>query len=76
MNYFNYNIQRKSGDFQELGHHLLLGLLIEACNCHDTSGVSFSLLEDQGLVKVNLSAILDPFDSNLFMLCPWAMSFF
>ena len=37
--------------------------------------VSFSLLiEDQGLV--GLSAILDPFDSNWFMLCPWAMSFF
>ena len=35
--------------------------------------VSFSLLiEDQGLV--GLSAILDPFDSNWFMLCPWAMS--
>ena len=31
-------------------------------------GVSFSLLiEDQGLV---LSAILIPFDSNRFMLCP------
>ena len=29
--------------------------------------VSFSLLiEDQGLVKVDLSAILDPFDSNQF----------
>ena len=35
--------------------------------------VSFSLLiEDQDLVKVDLSAILDPFDSNRFMLCPWA----
>ena len=40
-------------------------------------GMSFSLLtEDQGLVKVGLSAILDPFDSNQFMLCPRAMSFF
>lgn len=38
-------------------------------------GVSFSLLiEDQGLVAVNLFAILDPFDSNQFMLYPWAMS--
>ena len=38
-------------------------------------GVSFSLLiEDQGPVEVGLSAILDPFDSNQFMLCPWAMS--
>ena len=37
-------------------------------------GMSFSLLiEDQGLV---LSIILVPFDSNQFMLCPWAMSFF
>ena len=35
-------------------------------------GVSFSLLtEDQGLVKVDLSAILDPFGSNWFMLYPW-----
>ena len=37
-------------------------------------GVSFHLLiQDQGIV---LSAILVPFDSNQFMLCPWAMSFF
>ena len=37
-------------------------------------GVSFHLLiPDQGLV---LSAILVPFDSNQFMLCPRAMSFF
>ena len=37
-------------------------------------GVSFHLLtEDQGLV---LSAILVPLDSNWFMLCPRAMSFF
>ena len=40
-------------------------------------GVSFSLLiEDQGLVEVGLSAILDPFNSNQFMLCAQAMSFF
>ena len=32
-------------------------------------------IEDQGLVEVNLSAILDPFDPNQFMLCPWAMFF-
>ena len=37
-------------------------------------GVLFHLLvEDRGLV---LSAILVPFDSNQFLLCPWAMSFF
>ena len=34
------------------------------------------LIEDQGLMEVNLSAILDPFDSNQFMLYSWAMSFF
>ena len=40
-------------------------------------GVSFSLqIEDQGLVEYALSAILDPFDFNLFMLCAWVMSFF
>ena len=39
--------------------------------------MSFSLLiESEGLVKVDLSAILDPFDSNGFMVCPWAISFF
>ena len=37
-------------------------------------GVSFHLLiEGQDHV---LSAILVPLDSNWFMLCPWAMSFF
>ena len=40
-------------------------------------GVSFSLLiEDQGLLEVDLSAMVNPFDSNQFVLCPWAMSFF
>ena len=39
--------------------------------------VSFSLqIEDQGLVEFGLSAILNPFDFNQFMICPWAMSFF
>lgn len=38
-------------------------------------GVSCSLLrEDQGL-EVHSSALLDPFDSNWFMLCPGAMTF-
>ena len=37
-------------------------------------GVSFGLLiEDQGL---DLSALLVPFNSNQFTLCPWAMPFF
>ena len=40
-------------------------------------GVSFSLqIEDQGLVEFDLFAILDPFDFNPFMLCPWVISFF
>ena len=39
--------------------------------------VSLSLLiEVQGLIKVDLSAVLDPFDSNWFMLRPQAVSFF
>ena len=39
--------------------------------------VSFSLLtEDQGLVEVDVSSILDQFNSNQFMLCPLAMSFY
>ena len=64
----------EKGDFQDLGHCPLLGLLTVPLNCHGTSGGSFHLLiEDQGLV---LSAILVPFDSNQFMLCPWATSFF
>ena len=33
-------------------------------------GVSLSLLiEDQSLIKVDLSAMLTPFDSSWFMLC-------
>ena len=44
------------------------GLLTVSWNCHGTSGCVISLLiEDQGL---DLSAILVPFDSNQFMLCP------
>ena len=40
-------------------------------------GVSFSLkVVNQGLVKFDLSVILDPSDFNSFMLCSWAMSFF
>ena len=31
---------------------------------------------NQRLMEVDLSATLDPFDSNQFMLCPWVMSFF
>ena len=43
-------------------------------NCHGNSGCVISLT-DWGSSSV-LSAILVPFDSNGFMLCPWAMSFF
>ena len=40
-------------------------------------GLSFSLLiEDQDLITVYLCAILNPFDSNWFILCPWVMPFF
>ena len=39
--------------------------------CH-----SALLIQDQGLVDIDLSAILDLFDSNCFMLCSWAMPFF
>ena len=50
-------------------------------NCHGASGcviqladvLKWAYTEDQDLVKVDLSAILDPFDSNQFMLCPWAI---
>ena len=39
--------------------------------------MSFSLqFENQGLVEIDLSVILDPIDFNQFMLCLWAMSFF
>ena len=39
--------------------------------------VSFSLLiEDQGPIKANFSAVFDPFDSDQFLLCPWPTSFF
>ena len=39
-------------------------------------GMSFSLqIENQGLVEFDLSVILDPFDFNWFMSCPWAMPF-
>ena len=60
--------------FQGLGHRPLLGLLTVAWNCHGTSGCVISLA-DWGPSLV-LSAILVPFDSNQFMLCPWAMSSF
>ena len=67
----------RDGDFQDLGYRPLLGLLTVPWNGHGALGVSFSLLtEDEGLVEVDLSAILDPFDSNWFILYPWSMSFF
>ena len=46
-------------------------------NCMAPLSVLFSLLtEGQGLVEVDLSAVLDRFDSKQSMLCPQAMSFF
>ena len=49
-----------------MGHHPPLGLSTAPWNCHGASGVSFSfLIEDQGLVEADLSAILDPVDSGL-----------
>ena len=57
----------RDGDFQEWGHHPLSDLLICLETVMSPLGVPFSLLvEDQ----VDLSATLDPFDSNQFMLCP------
>ena len=54
-----------AGTYVKLRNHLL------------PLGVSCSLrIKDQGLVEIDLSAILGPFDSNGFMLCPWGMSFF
>ena len=54
-----------------MGNHPLLGLLIVPL------GVAFSLqTEDPGLVEFDLTAILDPFALNGFMLCSWALSFF
>ena len=39
-------------------------------------GVPFSLLiESQGLVEVDLSAILNLFGAKQFISCPWAMAF-
>ena len=38
--------------------------------------LQWAYTEDQGLAEVDLSAILDPFDSNQLMLCPPAVSFF
>ena len=48
-------------------------------NCHGACGCASYLAdvlqwvctEGQGLVEVDLSAILDTFDSNLLMSCPW-----
>ena len=56
-------------DFQELGHRPLFGPSGLSSNCHG----AFSLLmwaytEAQGLVEVDLSAILDSFGSNQFVM--------
>ena len=67
----------RGGNFQELGHHALVGLLTVPWNDHGALGMSFRLLtEDECLVEVDLSAVSEPFGSNWFMLYPWSMSFF
>ena len=67
----------RGGDFQGLGHRHSLVFWQCLATVMVFLGVSFSLLiESQGLIKVDFSAILDSFDFNRFMLCPWAMSFF
>ena len=60
-----------------MGHLQLFGpLTVGLGTIMEPHGVLFSLLtEDQGLVEVDVSSILDPFNSNQFMLCPLAMSF-
>ena len=73
------------GRLQSIGSHSELDM-IELLTLSFTSffgtvivplGVSFSLLiEDQGLVEADMSAILDPSDSNQFMFCLQDMSFF
>ena len=74
----------RGGDFQELGHRPLFDPYGRPWNCHGACGCVIWLAdvlqgaytEAQGLVEVDLSAILDPFGSNQFMSCPRAMSFF
>ena len=67
----------RGGGFQELGHHHFwsfdpaLELSWHLWVCHLAL-----LIQDQGLVDIDLSDILDSFDSNCFMLCSWAMPFF
>ena len=69
-------------DFQELGHFLAFDGWPQ--NCNGASGGSTWLAdvlqwvytEAQGLVKADLSAILNLFGSNQFMSCLRATSFF
>ena len=55
-------------------HQFLAFFIVQLSHPYMITGKT--LIEDQGLIKVNLSAILDPFVSNQFTLCPWARSFF
>ena len=47
-------------------------------NCHGTSGCVTSLSDwgSRSSLVCHQGLVLVPFDSNQFMLCPWAMSFF
>ena len=57
----------RGGDFQDPAHFLVFSQCLETVRA--PLGVSFHLrIEEQILV---LSAILVPFDSNWFVLCPW-----
>ena len=82
----------RGGDFLELGYCPLFDLWWSslelswnlwvchlACWCITMSinwGARSICMVNQRLIEVDLSAILDPFDSSQFILCPWVMSFF
>ena len=65
--------------FQELGHQPRFDLwLLELSWClwvvmYLADVLQWAYTQVQGLVDVNLLAILDPFGSNQVILCPWAI---
>ena len=64
----------RGGDFQDLGHRPLFGLYGQPWNCHGAP--LCHLYWGLDLVKVDLSAILDPLSCNQFTLYPTDTSFF
>ena len=68
----------RGGDVQELGYCPLFWPFDGALELSWHLWVRHLalLIQDQGLVDIDLSDILDSFDSNCFMLCSWAMPFF